>query len=303
MTAIKIRRMHREELPGAQIVRDVVRRGAEDVPIDASRIQPDPTLSHLLTHDPDGFFTALLKDETLGFVASSIRSRQWFLSELCVLPQHRHLGAGERLLEQALGYGTRSGAAEYVALVPGVPDLHALLLGTGFQPACPVYRFELDDGIARRLGATLHRLLPAHDVTEELLQSRGQSDLDRLDKLVRGITRAPDHLHWVRERNFTAWFIHHHDRVAAYAYGGRGQAGPVSGTTRDAALAALGCGILSAARNGSGEPVSINVPAPFSEAIEALLEADAVLVEVLTLFARGARIKTDRWIPGTTTLP
>jgi len=262
MAKIKVRRINREELPGAAILRDAVaadlaafpsNRGVLDLDMDI-----DPNLRHLLKHDPDGFFTAYQGEETLGFAASHVRSRQWILSELWVLPQHQGHGAGDALLSRVLAYGERSGAREFLAVVPTEPAIQATLLGHGFEPLMPVYLFSISDEAAARLASTLTRLLPGKDVTNDLLSRRGQADLDRIDRVTRNVTRDVDHGFWLKERQLRAAFVRQGERIAAYAYGGRDQVGPVAGSTQEAAVSALirgpraaGAGALQTRHRGS----------------------------------------------------
>ena len=147
MAKIKVRTINREELPGIAILRDAAAADLSAYPTSTGMLDLDmvidPDLRHLLAHDPDGFFTAYEGDETLGFSAAHVRSRQCVLSELWVLPQHHGRGAGRALMERSLSYGERSGAREFLAVVPTEPSVQALLLGHGFKPLAPVYLFRL----------------------------------------------------------------------------------------------------------------------------------------------------------------
>ncbi len=300
---LKVRRAHREELPGLQVLREAVRgagsaRGRIRLDLEMGA---DPTLVHLQTHDPDGVLVVLDRDETLGFAAAHVRSRQWVLSDLWVLPQHQGRGAGGLLLRKAMAYGERSGARERLALAPVEPAIQAVLLRAGLGPLQPVYLVRLEREAARRVGSALAGLLPGQDVTDDFLKLRGHADLDRLDGLVRGIRRQVDHTHWVKERGLELAFVRQGNRVAAYGYGGQGQVGPVAGATRDAALAALGWSLRAAARNV--ESVEVQVPAPFAEALEALLDGGGRIVGTSLLYGAEGRPKADRWIPGPPSLP
>ena len=130
MAKVKVRTINREELPGFAVLRDAVAAGLAAYPSSSGNLDlemdTDPDLAHLLTHDPDGFFTAYEGGETLGFAAAHVRASQCILSELWVLPQHHGRGAGQALLTRALSYGERSGAREYLALVPSEPAIQAL---------------------------------------------------------------------------------------------------------------------------------------------------------------------------------
>ncbi len=97
--------------------------------------------------------------------------------------------------------------------------------------------------MAPRLGHALSRLMDGRDVTTDLFNRRGQADLDRIDKLNRNIVRDVDHQYWLKQRGHHAAFVRQGERIAAYAYGGRDQVGPVAGTTREAAICALGWAI------------------------------------------------------------
>jgi hypothetical protein len=232
-----------------------------------------------------------------------VRASQCILSELWVLPQHHGRGAGRALLTRALSYGERSGAREYLALVPAEPAIQALLLGQGFKPMTPVYQFSLSSASAAALADALIRLLPGQDVTSDLFNRRGQADLDRIDRVTRNITRDADHLFWLKERHLRAAFVQQGSRIAAYAYGGADQVGPVAGSTQDAALSALGWALDLAVKAGGGSPLEVRIPAPFRSAVEALLETDGLLRATLLVYGRGSSLAFDRSVFGTLSLP
>jgi len=304
MAKIKIRRTNREELPGVALLRDSVaepdssRRSVLDLDMEL-----DPTLEHLISHDPDGFFCALDRDETLGFAAAHVRSRQWTLSELWVLSQHQGRGAGDALLRRTLMYGERSGARSFLAMIPPSGGAQALLLRHGFRPLAPLYVFHLSPAVAERTGSALARLLPGQDVTRELLELRGQSNVDRIDQPVRGATRQVDHLFWLKKRALNASFVRQGERIAGYAYGGRDQVGPVAGSTQNGALAGLGWAIRMARESGAEERIEVRVPAPFVPAVEALLEGGARLDGTFAIYGRGTLPAFDRYVAGAPNLP
>ena len=250
MAKVKVRRTNREELPGIAVLRDAV---AAEIPSLGNQrqildleIEVDPNLQHLIRHDPDGFFTAVERDDTVGFAAAHVRLRQCVLSEIWVLPQHHGKGAGEALVRRVISFGERSGAREFLTMIPIEPAIQGLLLRHAFNPISPVFVFELKNPAAGQLATALTRLLPGRNVTAELLERRGQADLDRIDKVTRNITRDVDHVHWLKERGFNAAFVKQGARIAAYAYGGRDQLGPVAGSSQEAALSALGWAIRMA---------------------------------------------------------
>jgi len=206
-------------------------------------------------------------------------------------------------LARILRYGERSGAREFLALVPTENDIQALLLGHGFKPLTPVYLFTIPAAEARELGASLTRLLPGIEGTEDLLIRRGQADVDRIDRVTRNINRESDHIFWLKELELRAGLVRQGERIAAYGYGGSGQVGPIAGSTQDAALSGLGWALELAAGAGGADPLEIRVPAPFGAAIDALLDADARLTATLLLFGKDLSLAFDRLIFGPVCLP
>jgi len=307
MARVKARRINREELPGIAILRDAVAADLAAFPTNLGTLdldmEIDPNLRHLLAHDPDGFFTAFESDETLGFAASHVRSRQCVLSEFWVLPQHQGRGAGSVLMKRILTYGERSGAREFLALVPTEPGIQALLLGSGFKPMTPVYLFNIPVASAAELATSLTRLLPGIEGTEDLLVRRGQADVDRIDRVTRNITREADHVFWLKVRELRAGLIRQGERIAAYAYGGPDQVGPVAGSTQDAALSGLGWALDLAIRAGVTDSLELRVPAPFGPAVDALLDADARITATLMLYGKDLSLAFDRSILGPVCLP
>jgi GNAT superfamily N-acetyltransferase len=306
MAKIKIRRINREELPGIAVLRDAVAADLEAFPSHHGvldlEMEIDPDLRHLLVHDPDGFFTAYEGQETLGFAASIVRSRQCILSELWVLLQHQGRGAGDALLSRALAYGEHSGARQFLALVPCEPSIQALLLKHGFSPSTPVYLLSLSSDEAARLGTNLSRLLPGMEITQELMNRRGQADIDRLDRLTRNIARDVDHEFWLKERRQRVAAVRQGERIAAYAYGGA-TIGPIAGSTQDAALSAIGWGLQLSLDGGDSGRLELRIPAPFQPAIEAVLEGGGRLDATLMLYTKGISLAFDRLAFGPLCLP
>jgi GNAT superfamily N-acetyltransferase len=307
MAKVKVRTINREELPGIAILRDAVAAGMAAYPSSRGTLdlemESDPELRHLFSHDPDGFFTVYEGDETLGFGAAHVRARQCIFSELWVLPQHQGRGAGQALTTRLLSYGERSGAKEFFALVPSEPAVQALLFGHGFEPLTTVYQFSLPVSSAADLASGLTGLLPGKDATADLFNRRGQADLDRIDRVTRNITRDVDHVFWLKERQLRAALVKQGDRIAAYAYGGADQVGPVAGSTQDAALAALGWALDLALGAGATGSIDLRVPSPFRAAVDALLETEALLSATLLVYGRGVTLSFDRSLFATLCLP
>ncbi len=307
MAKVKVRRASRDELPGLCLLRESIAGpmglgSGGDGPLDLD-MEIDPILEHLISHDPDGLLTVVDKQETLGFAAAHIRSRQCVVSELWVLPQHRGRGAGEALLTTCLSYGERSGAREYLALASTDCGAQSLLLRHGFEPLTPVFRFTLGAAEATRIGSGLGRLLEGHEVTEDLLALRGQADIERIDRFTRGAVSAVDQTFWLKKRECKVAFVRQGGRITGYGFASADSVGPVAGSTQEAALAALGWALSLTARQASGNAIAVWVPAPFVPAVEALLEGGGRLTATTILYARNAKLALDRWVPASPRLP
>jgi hypothetical protein len=259
-------------------------------------------LAHLAKHDGAGFLVASIGDEVIGFASGFVRSRQLLLPQLWLLPEHLGQPVAETLARRALAFGERSGAQECGALAIGHPGLVALLFRFGLRPRFPVFRLSLPAETARRVGQELSKLLPGHELTREAVNSRtGMADIDRLDRLVRGVSRPMDHEYWLTVRQLRLVTVREGKRIAAYALGGAGQCGPVVASTGEAALAGLGWALTTAAEAG-GETVDLLVPAPFESAVEHLLEGGAECRAIAHWMSRQPVAAADRWIPASPTL-
>jgi hypothetical protein len=156
---------------------------------------------------------------------------------------------------------------------------------------------------ATDLAQGLAALLPGKDVTTDLLNRRGQADIDRIDRVTRNITREVDHVYWLKDRGLRAALVKQGARIAAYAYGGPEQVGPVAGSTQDAALSALGWAIELAIGAGASDQIELRIPAPFRLALDALLDTDARFRSTLILYGKGASLAFDRSLFGSLSLP
>ena len=301
MAKVKVRRTHREELPGVVVLREAVAGSGRQI-LDLD-MEVDPDLNHLITHDPDGFMTVVDRDETLGYGVAFIRSRQWILSQMWVLPQHQGQGAGETMLSKLLSYGEHSGAREFFALVPPTGRIQALLLGHGFVPVVPVFHLHLSAELAAGPAGAMARLLPAEEVSQDLLERQAVGHADRIDRIARNLTREGDHLYWLKERAARAVFVRQGSRVAAFGYGGPHQVGPVSGTTQEAAMCALGHAMQLSIEANPQKDVVVHMPASFSPALQALLESGAVIEQTSLVYGRNLSSSFDRVVFGSPTLP
>ena len=86
--------------------------------------------------------------------------------------------------------------------------------------------------------------------------------------------------------------------------GGVDQVGPTAGTTREVALCALGWAIKLAAESSEDARVlTLRIPAPFVEAVDAALEAGCRVEATLMIYARNLNLAFDRSTFGHIALP
>ncbi|MEN8165141.1 MAG: hypothetical protein ABFS37_13505, partial [Acidobacteriota bacterium] len=192
---------------------------------------------------------------------------------------------------------------EFLALVPPTGSIQALLVSHGFQPEVPVFRLHISADMAGEPAGAMARLLPAKEVTQDLLARQGQADVDRIDRIARNFVREVDHQYWLKERSGRVVFVRQGTRIAGYGYGGPNQVGPVSGTTQDAAMCALGHAIQMAIETRPEQDISILIPASFSPAVQALLDCGATIESTFLLYGRGLTSAFDRVVFGNPFLP
>ena len=279
----------RAALPGWEDTAPVVARGQapSDLALD---------LRHLALHDGDGFLTVSVGDEVVGFAPTYVRSRQLNIAQPWLLPEYQGNEVAEQLIRRVLAYGERSGAGEFSAVVHGGAQWHGLFFRFGLRSRFSVYRLTLAAETARLVGHELALLLPGGELTEDAVKRRaGSADLERLDRLVRGVSRPMDHEHWLTERRLRLAKVRDSQRIGAYAYGGPGQCGPVAAATPEAALAGLGWALQLAAA-GVDTDVHVLIPAPFEAGVEHLLDAGARCAAESVWMSRTPGAALDRYV-------
>ncbi|HVN33289.1 MAG TPA: hypothetical protein VMT45_15030 [Thermoanaerobaculaceae bacterium] len=279
----------RASLPGWGDTTPIVQRGQppSDLALD---------LRHLAHHDGDGFLTASVGDEVVGFAANHVRSRQLNLSQPWLLPEYLGHEVAEQLVRRSIAYGERAGTNDSAAHVLGESRWQTLLFRFGLRPRFPIYRLVLSAERAHLVGQELAQLRAASELTKDAVERRsGAVDLERLDRVARGVTRPTDHEYWLTERHLRLAKIREGQRIAGYAYGGMGQCGPIAAATGEAALAALGWALQFAADAGPAE-VQVLVPATFESALEHLLDAGAECRASSTWMSRKEGSTLDRYV-------
>jgi hypothetical protein len=77
----------------------------------------------------------------------------------------------------------------------------------------------------------------------------------------------------------------------------------VAANTQEAALSALGWAIQLALDSGQDDDIEIRVPAPFTAAVDAMLDAEARLESTFMVYGRGLSLSFDRSVFGSVNLP
>ncbi|HVN76131.1 MAG TPA: GNAT family N-acetyltransferase [Thermoanaerobaculaceae bacterium] len=259
-------------------------------------------LAHLAHHDGDGFLVASVGDEVVGFAASFVRSRQLTVTQPWLLPEFEDHEVAEMLLRRAIAYGDRSGATEWTSHLLCEAHWQAAFFRFGLRPRFPVYRLSMTPEAARIAGRELAKLLPGSELTRDALTRRaGAADLERLDRLARGVARPMDHEYWLGERRLRLAKVRDGERISAYAYGGPGQCGPVAGATTEATLAGIGWALQLAA-DSEAESVQILVPAVFESALDHLFDAGARCLAASTWMTRNPGGSLERYVLPSVTL-
>jgi hypothetical protein len=110
-----------------------------------------------------------------------------------------------------------------------------------------------------------------------------------------------DHEYWLGERGLHLAKVRDGQRIAAYAYGGSGQCGPVAAATGEAALAGLGWALQLAGEAATGD-VQVLVPATFETALENLLDAGARCTATTTWMTRNPGSTLERCVLSSVTV-
>lgn len=258
-------------------------------------------IKHLSSHDLDGILTASIHDDVVGMAVTYVRSRTLYVPHLLMLPEVTEEPVTQSLLRRIFAFGERAGVNDVVAMAVAGAEAQQLFFRFGMRPRFPVYRISLSAADATRVGEALSSTLPGIDLTEDALQRRAWTgEPERLDRVVRGVTRPMDHEYWLTRRRLRLATVREGRRITAYGYGGDGQCGPVTGSTPESALAAVGWALRLAA---PGVPtVSVLVPAIFESAVEVLLEAGGAIVAAPQLMTRQPTASLQRCLLGSLTL-
>ena len=211
---------------------DEIRKSAGLEPYGMKLRAAPPLLSHIYSQDPDLSWGAYVGNELVGFSTTHMRDRQWHVAYLFVDPEYQNRGLGTKLLKTGIDEATRR-EAYFMSQCTFSYNMKAIGLYTKL-------------GMFPRKNLMLMEGPPASDVAWPALTSAIEgrligstallSDLNQMDREVRGINRAVDHCYWLADDDHEGHVFYHQGNLIGYAYVTKqGFIGPIL-TVRDSFL-------------------------------------------------------------------
>ncbi|MDH6139078.1 MULTISPECIES: GNAT family N-acetyltransferase [Kitasatospora] len=151
-------------------------------PTEAENVFHRARTRHLVAHDPQGCWLAVVDGRPVGFALSLRREGVWVLALTAVLPDFQGKGIGRLLLDRAAEHGR--GCLRGMMTVSTDPAAARRYRRAGFS-LYPAMRLtgDIDRSALREVGE-----LPVHRGTERQLDL-----LDSIDRRVRGAAHGVDH--------------------------------------------------------------------------------------------------------------
>lgn len=175
---------------------------------------PPPLMRHIYEQDPDLSWGAYEDDKLVGFATSHMRDRQWHVAYLFVDPAYQNRGLGTALLRTGLAEAEKREA--YITsqcTFTYNPKAIALYTRLGMFPRKNLMLLE---------GPTCKQMKcpePAQTVQPRLIDSTALlSDLNHMDREIRGINRAVDHCYWLADDNHSGYVFTAGSSLVGYAY-------------------------------------------------------------------------------------
>jgi len=190
-------------------------------------------LRHIYDQDTDLSWGAYEGTKLVGFATSHMRDRQWHVSYLFVDPAHQDRGLGTALLRTGLAEAQKRGAhITSQCTFTYNPKAIALYSRLGMFPRKNLLRMEGPPC------AQLDRPPAPPSVEPRLIDSTALlSDLNHMDREVRGVNRGVDHCYWLADDDYSGYIFHAGNNAVGYAYiSQQGFIAPVL-ATRDTFLA------------------------------------------------------------------
>lgn len=178
-----------------------------------------PLRRHLLSYDADRFWVAESDDQLVGFGMATLRERLWYLAALHVLPAYQAERIGSELLRRCLASSDGARPVRIVISESTQPVSNALYAKHGMYQWVPLIH----------VAGAIPSLPEPRLTPEPIVGEQAVLQLDTIDRLVLGVTRAIDHRYWVRQPGLTGLVFRWGREVIGYAYvSAVGQVGPLA---------------------------------------------------------------------------
>jgi ribosomal protein S18 acetylase RimI-like enzyme len=189
MSKLIIRKIKRTELLDAF---KLIMRSANNLRLQAGRkpwegaVTEVPALNiHIFDTDPEGQWGAFDDDKLVGYCASLVRGRQWYLGDLFIDPKYQLKGIGRKLLEHGLAYGGKKADSRSLCTFPYNETAVALYASFRMMPTYPI--FEMYRKIEIGVEATPSKLTMEEDNSRKAILR-----INRHEKEIRGYPRQVD---------------------------------------------------------------------------------------------------------------
>jgi ribosomal protein S18 acetylase RimI-like enzyme len=141
--------------------------------------------SHLYDTDPEGHWGAYDDGKLIGFCASIVRGRQWYLGYLFIDPKYQLKGIGRKLLEHGLAHGGKNADSLALCTFPYNETAVALYASFGMMPTYPIFEMYRNIEIGTEPS-------PSKLNMEEDNSSKSILRINSLEKEIRGYAHQID---------------------------------------------------------------------------------------------------------------
>ncbi|HUU45162.1 MAG TPA: GNAT family N-acetyltransferase [Acidobacteriota bacterium] len=204
-------------LPAARLMYrtvDEIRGQAGLAPLGLKVKTTPPLLRHIFDQDPDLSWGAYDGDKLVGFATSHMRDRQWHVAYEFVDTAYQDRGLGTALLRTGLTEAQKRGA-HITSQCTFTYNPKAIALNTrlGMFPRKHLILME-----GPRC-TEIHCPEPPATITAHPIDSTALlSDLNHMDREIRGINRGKDHCYWLADDDYAGYVFRSGNNIIGYAY-------------------------------------------------------------------------------------
>ena len=179
------------------------------------KLKAAPSLmSHIYGQEPELSLAAYDGDKLAGFAMSHMRDRQWHVAYLFVDPAYQNRGLGTALLRTGLEEAEKREAyIKSQCTFTYNPKAIALYTRLGMYPRKNLMLMEGPPCKEMKLPA------PPETVVPRLIDSTALlTDLNAMDREIRGINRTVDQCYWLADDSHTGYVFSAGGNLVGYAY-------------------------------------------------------------------------------------